>query len=147
MTALLKLFVLTSSIFILYGCKKKKNTPSVLQSYVTKMGGKRIWQGTYDYKCWNCMPTYEDGFNFTDTFGITGSDSIINFTVPYPGCHNNCGEETLRFLSMDSEKLIYKWEIAGTDEQITYYYNKDSIVFFGHNYDKNQGEYINLTTP
>ena len=124
----LVLFIFTS-IVILLGCKKSKNTSL---NYTSKMGGMRNWHGHY-YE-YNYYPYGRDtSYNLADlsfAISIENETTVHMFSNDFSYCNSDSANGIISFCIPG---------VPNTVNMVIYYFKKDSVVYFSndlsHNYE------------
>jgi hypothetical protein len=135
--------LLTLFLFVLlyaYGCTKSKTTPAPYHpDYSSKIGGTRLWLGVYTWK------------GFTDT--VQSSATITDNTsavLAYSSDTVKAFGGTIGFTQWDSTgKTItygYHDEFMEVQSALTYYYEKDSMVYHHSFWHHGIGNALDLHT-
>ena len=136
------LFVTLLSIVLMvslsFGCRKKSNPTAMVvpedpKSYISKMDGMRIWNGTLFHSYF-----HDNGLHLSPTIYEGTTDVSVTFQINVINTYSIAAfADTFIYATGDTlSKTIVFFSGTWNEDTIKYYYSRDSIYYY-HRYNEN----------
>ncbi len=121
----LTLFLLIS---FSYSCKKSAKSSIDISQYTSKMGNTRIWSGNASHRWSSDTATvYEQIIDTSFAVGVNGNNTIsfLGTTLSFSNLDKTTQTISFSYLDHNPADLMF------ITDQLTYYYQIDSMVYDG----------------